>query len=75
MNRKVSSNNTSGTTGVAFDKRKNKWIAYIGYNKNHKNLGTFVNKEDAIMARKIAEELYFKEYSYDNSIKLSVADG
>lgn len=31
--------------------------------------GYFKNKEDAIKARKEAEEKYFGEYSYDNSQK------
>lgn len=71
MNRKRPSNNTSVVTGVTFDKRQNKWTAYIGYNKKHIHLGYFTNKSDAIKARKDAEEKYFGEYSYDNSMKLS----
>lgn len=71
MNRMKLSNNTSGTTGVSFDKRKNKWVAYISYNKKRIHLGYFVLKEDAIKARKEAEEHYFREYSYDNSMKIS----
>lgn len=71
MNRKRPSNNTSGVTGVSFDKRKNKWVAYITCNKNQIYLGSFTSKPDAIKARKAAEEKYFGEYSYDNSMKLS----
>lgn len=61
--------NTSGTTGVWYVKEQKKWQAGISVNKKKINLGTFINKEDAIKARKEAEEKYFGEYSYDNSMK------
>jgi hypothetical protein len=41
-------NNTSGYHGVAFNKRQQKWTAYI-------TLGAFDSKEDAVVARKHAE--------------------
>lgn len=63
-NRKISSNNTSGKTGVSFDKRKNQWVAYIGYNKNNIYLGAFVNRQDALNARIEAEKKYFGEFQY-----------
>jgi len=67
MNRSMMSNNTSGTTGICWDKRSCKWLAHI--TKNHKfiNLGYFTNKEDAVYSRKEAEELFFGEFSFDNS--------
>ena len=34
-------------------------------------LGTYTNFEDAVAARKKAEEKIFGEYSYDNSVKIS----
>lgn len=69
MNKKKSKNNTSGVTGVSFMKNRNKWISYIQKdNKNH-ILGYFVNFEEAVNARKDAEEKLFGEYSYKNSIK------
>lgn len=67
MNCKISKNNTSGVTGVVWDKRGNKWIAVITYNYKQIYLGGFNNFEDAVKARKEAEEKYFGEYSYDNS--------
>ena len=69
MNRGLSSNNTSGFSGVTFDSTKNKWIARIGYYNNSIRLGAFDTKEEAIKIRKEAEEKYFGEWSYDNSQK------
>ncbi len=69
MNCKLSSNNTSGVTGVSFDKAVNKWLAYITVNKKQIKLGRYKYFNDAVKARKEAKEKYFGEYSYDNSIK------
>lgn len=66
-NSAVSKNNTSGTTGVHWAKREQKWIARICVDYKTKWLGAFKNKTDAIKARKEAENKYFGEYSYDNS--------
>ena len=69
QNQKISSVNSSGYTGVCWDKRKNKWRAYITINKKRIELGWYIEKELAIKARKIAEEKYFGKYSYKNSMK------
>ena len=69
MNRGLASNNTSGITGVRFTGQNNKWQAYIGVNGELIHLGYFDDKLKAIEARNIAEEKYFGEYSYYNSIK------
>lgn len=69
MNAKLKSNNTSGVTGVYWKKDRQKWQAKIMVNYKNINLGTYINKEDAIKARKEAEEKYFERYSYSNSIK------
>lgn len=52
--------NASGTTGVYWDKQQGKWRAQIGFKGKVKYLGLFVNKQNAINARKEAEEKYFK---------------
>lgn len=52
---KLHVNNTSGYTGVYFNKRDNKWYAQIIIDSKHISLGTFQRKEDAIQARKAAE--------------------
>lgn len=67
MNSKLNKNNTSGCTGVTFEKRSQKWISLIQYNNKTYYLGSYENKDDAIKARKDGERLYFKQYSYDNS--------
>ena len=67
-NSKPQSNNTSGIPGVSLNKKSNKWVAYIYVNNIRKHLGTFTNKEDAITARMKAENEYFQDFSYLNSI-------
>ena len=67
MNSCKPKNNTSGFTGVSWSKAAQKWTATIrACGRNHW-LGVFTNKDDAIAARKDAEEKYFGEYSHDNS--------
>lgn len=56
--------------GVTWDKQTCKWRAYITVNYKKIDLGRFVNYEDAIAVRKKAEEQYFGEWSYDNSIAM-----
>lgn len=67
MNSALSINNTSGVTGVTWHKRDMVWQARIKVNYKYIHLGYFEKFEDAIKARKEAEERYFGEYSYDNS--------
>lgn len=67
INHKRSGYNTSGVTGVSWNKRDKKWEAYITKNKIRKHLGYFNSFEDAVKVRKEAEEIYFGEWSYDNS--------
>ena len=63
---KTPSNNR--VPGVMFRKTKNKWIARITKNYKNIHLGSFNSFEEAVRARKEAEEVYFGEYSYDNYI-------
>ena len=62
-NRSLRKDNTSGVTGVYFDKTNNNWYASITIFGKHIKLGTFANKEDAIKARLNAEVKYFKEFA------------
>ena len=62
MNTGIRSDNTSGFTGVYWDKKKNKWEARITINGKKKFLGYFKDKQDAINTRKEAEIKYFKEF-------------
>ena len=62
MNTGLRSNNTSGHTGVAWDKSKRKWVAKIQIGGKAKFLGRYTDVEKAIKARIEAEEKYFGEY-------------
>jgi hypothetical protein len=57
---KLRSNNTSGCTGVDYNKRNNRWVARISLKGKVYRLGTFKRKEDAIKARKRAEQELFE---------------
>lgn len=46
-NRNKRSDNTSGYTGVTFNKSRNRWVAYICIHHKNKYLGSFLIKEDA----------------------------
>lgn len=50
-NQKLRSDNTSGFNGVYFHPVNKKWVAYITENKKMKYIGSFIFKEDAIIAR------------------------
>lgn len=49
--------------GVYFDKARNQWRAYIGLNNKYIHLGRFNSEEEALQARKLAEEKYFGEFA------------
>lgn len=72
QNRVKPSNNTSGVMGISWNKRKEQWEAYINIKGKRKNLGLYNNFDEAVKTRKRAEEKYFGEYSYDNSMKEGV---
>ena len=62
-NKTISINNTSGTAGVTFQKRLNKWQADIRCDGERIYLGIFEDINDAIKTRKEAELQYFKEFA------------
>lgn len=64
MNLSKKSNNTSGTTGVYFNKSTNSWVATIQKNKKRIYLGHFELYGEAVKARKDAECKYFGEYRF-----------
>lgn len=53
-------NNKSGMKGIWWDESRQMWQAYIQLHGKRKQLGRYVKKEDAIAARREAEELYFE---------------
>lgn len=65
MNRAKGSNNTSGVTGVTWHKRDQVWIARIGVGGKRIILGSFIEFQDAVNARRAAEEKYYGEYRYN----------
>ena len=71
-NTRLKSNNTSGVTGVNWDKRYNKWEARIKKDYKQIHLGYFNDFEDAVKARKDAEKKYFGEFAYDYSQNMEV---
>lgn len=65
-NKGLYSHNTSGITGVTWNKERNKWQAQIVVNNQNINLGRFLSFGDAVKARLRAEEKYFKDFTPQN---------
>ena len=61
-NRSISSKNTSGTKGVCWNKKSQKWHAQITINGKQINLGSYINKDDAINIRVQRAKDAFGEY-------------
>lgn len=61
----LQSNNTSGVTGVHWQKQTSKWCVRIGMDGKQKYLGLFTDLDDAITARQKAEYKYFGEFCHD----------
>ena len=64
INREPISTNKSGVTGVNFLSSCGKWNARIMKDNIEYPLGIFENFDDAVKARRIAENELFGEYSY-----------
>lgn len=60
INKGLTVRNKSGIKGVSWRNDSNKWRAQITLNGKIYCLGSYESKEDAIKARKAAEEKYFK---------------
>ena len=59
---KLNKNNKSGVKGVCYIAKKGKWESQIMFKGTRYKLGIFDNKEDAVKARKEAEEKLHKEF-------------
>lgn len=55
-NKRMLNSNTSGITGVYWDKNRNKWSAKLKHNGQTINLGRFSTKEEAAYVRIKAEQ-------------------
>ena len=59
---KLISTNTSGCRGVYFDKNTGKWRARLKFKGKIMNFGSYKNFEDAVKARKEAEQRIYGEF-------------
>lgn len=55
--------NTSGFTGITYDKRRDTWTVRISIDGKFKHIGSFKNKDDAVIARLKAEQKYYGEFA------------
>lgn len=60
--KKIRSNNSTGVTGVWFDKSRELWCAEIMFKSKKYHLGRFTNKQQAIEARQKAEKKIFGNF-------------
>lgn len=63
-NHSGNSRNTSGVKGVSLDRKTNKWKAQIRHNNKTIVIGSLLNINDAIDARKELEVKYYGEFRY-----------
>lgn len=75
MNKGLQSNNKSGYPGVSWHKRDNVWEVHISRGNKLYYVGRFTDYNDAVNARKKAEDNFFGEYAYRNSQTISKQEG
>ena len=71
MNAITRKDNTSGVKGVNWHKRDKIWQVHIQIGQKLTYIGRFTSFEEAVKVRKEAEDKYYGEYSYDNSMNLN----
>lgn len=64
MNKGLRQENTSGVSGVSWDKVSKKWRPQIMVDEKSIYLGTYSDFDEAVKVRKEAEEKYFGEYRF-----------
>lgn len=69
FNRGIRSDNTTGYIGIDYNKVTNKWRAKIRYNNIDIHLGYFKDINEALINRRIAEQILFGEYSPNEFIE------
>ena len=67
INKKKLPNKYSDVTGISWLEYAKKWRAYIGVNGKQIVLGHYDCFDDAVQARKRAEELYYQDWAYNKS--------
>ena len=65
QSKKLQKNNTSGVPGVTWVTRKRLWQATICFKGKRRYLGRYQNFEDAVKARRRAEEDLFDSFLHD----------
>lgn len=65
LNRKPGKRNSSGTVGVCFHEKSQKWRAFINHHGKHKSLGRFECKADAVAERCRATKHFFGAFAQD----------
>jgi hypothetical protein len=66
--RKVNRNNSSGHTGVSYDRSRKLWVAQLTFQRKNHLIGRFKYKREAISARKEAEQQYYGKYRADSKL-------
>lgn len=62
INKSLLNTNTSGVMGISWDKDRNRWAVEIHYHYKRCHLGRYVNFEDAVYVRYVAENALFGEF-------------
>jgi hypothetical protein len=62
-NAPIRNDNKSGTKGVCYCKKNNKWRVHIDHNRKRYYLGDFTDKEEAIKVRKLKANELFGEFT------------
>lgn len=68
LNKRISRRNTSGYKGVSWEKRPQKWQAYITHNRKMMSLGKFDDILDAARAYNAAAMKLYGEFAWLNVI-------
>jgi hypothetical protein len=63
VNRRLKTTNTSGFTGVSWNKQNKMWSAQICIGGRQKSLGYFTTKEEAVATRLNAQEKHYKTFN------------
>lgn len=69
FNKSIRVDNTSGIPGISFHKTNKKWRAKIKYNNLTIHLGYFEDISEALINRRVAEEILFGEYSPNEKLE------
>ena len=64
MNRHITPKNQTGVKGVCFDKKRGKWLSHLIVNKKTVLFKHFETFEEAVRARKKAEEEFCGKYAF-----------